>query len=142
MAIKSWQKKLAKGLTTGAGVFVSSYVGEAVETQTDLGAMGIGLSQMAVGAGAAVASEQLTDTVLGDVGVADDLIELGGEHIGYGIHGAGFAQIADELQAELSDQQTGAAVDRVVTVEADAEMNSEAENPNSQTAESFSLDTA
>jgi len=92
---------------------------------------------MALGAGVAVGSEKLGGAVSGRTGAQQGLVELGVEHIGYGIHGAGFAELADTIQ-------TGAAADRVVTVNArsdDAQMNQE-NNASSGQAQSFSLDTA
>jgi len=137
MVNRNIKMKLAKGLTTGVGVFASTFVGETVEDQFGLSGMGVGLSQMAIGAGVAVGSEQLGGIIGQRASVGNGLLEAGVEHVGYGIHGAGFAQLADELQ------QSGASADRVVTVNANADRNSQtSQNTSSAGADEFSLDTA
>lgn len=130
--------KLAKGITTGVGVFASSFVGETIQDQFGLGNVGVGLGQMAIGAGVAVGSEQLGGMIGQRAGFGQGLLETGVEHVGYGIHGAGFAQLADELQ------QTGQDADRVVTVNANAdrEMNETAGTSEPSQVDEFQIDTA
>jgi len=128
------KRKLAKGLTTGVGVFASSFVGNTIEDLAPFGGTGVAAAQMTLGAGVAVGSEKLGEQVSGRTGAQQGLVELGVEHIGYGIHGAGFAELADTMQ-------TGAATDRVVTVNARSD-NAQDENASSGQASSFSLDTA
>jgi len=132
------KRKLAKGLTTGVGVFASTYTGNAIENNTNLGSLGIAGTQMALGAGVAVASERLGDELSGRTGAEQGLAEVGVEHIGYGIHGAGFAEAADEL----SMGQTGAMgrePDRVVSVNANADNGSGSTSANRAAT---SVDTA
>lgn len=131
------KRKLAKGLTTGVGVFASSFVGNTIEDAAPFGGTGVAASQMVLGAGVAVGSEKLGGAVSGRTGAQQGLVELGVEHIGYGIHGAGFAELADTMQ-------TGADTDRVVTVNArsDDAQNQQNNSGSSGRAENFSLDTA
>lgn len=129
------KRKLAKGLTTGVGVFASTFVGNAAEDYVPGGGIGVAGTQMALGAGIAVGSEKLGDAAGSRVGADSGLMELGVEHVGYGIHGAGFAELADEMQ-------TGASADRVVTVNAQADSVQQNESDNGSEAASFSLDTA
>ena len=120
-------RKLAKGLTTGVGVFASTFVGNTIEEQFDLGGNGVGVAQMAIGAGTALASERAAGALGQRVTQAqgnESLVEVGIEHVGYGIHGAGFAEVADNLRGVGGEAQTGASADRVVTVNARAQGNS------------------
>lgn len=132
------QRKLAKGLTTGVGVFASTFVGNTIENNLPFSGVGVGVGQMALGAGIAVGSEQIGDAVGRQVNQPDGLLELGVEHIGYGIHGAGFAELADELQ-------TGASSERMVSVNArrdSASQQTGAEASGSNMQSDYSLDTA
>lgn len=132
------KRKLAKGLTTGVGVFASSYVGNTIESQFDLSGNGIAATQLALGAGLAVGSERLGGLAGQRTGADDSLLEIGIEHVGYGIHGAGFAELADNVQ-------TGQSADRVVAVRAradDANNTSEQNNEATEAGSSYSLDTA
>jgi hypothetical protein len=103
------KRKLAKGITTGIGVFGSTLVGNVMEEQLPIQGNQVGVGQMALGAGIAVGSERLGSVLGQRAGQPEGLVEIGVEHIGYGIHGAGFAEVADNLQ-------TGARSDRVVSV--------------------------
>jgi len=139
-------RKLAKGITTGIGVFASTFVGNTIENRFDLGGNGVGAAQMAVGAGVAVASDRVAQ-LAGQQSTAargsEGLIELGVEHVGYGIHGAGFAEVADNLQG--AGGETGAPADRVVTVNAQAQGNNASQMSQSarsaQSGTEFSVDT-
>lgn len=132
------KRKLAKGLTTGVGVFASTFVGNVMEDRLPLGGTGVGVGQMALGAGIAVGSERLGAIAGQRAGQPQGLMEIGIEHVGYGIHGAGFAELADELQ-------TGARSERMVNVSARRDNASQqtgqqaSANGQSQT---YSLDTA
>lgn len=130
--------KLAKGLTTGIGVFGSSYIGNTMEDQLPFSGYGVGVGQMALGAGIAVGSEKFGSMVGGRTGARDGLVETGIEHVGYGIHGAGFAEVADQLQ-------TGARAERMVNVRARRQEAQQRASSNSNAGgagESYSLDTA
>lgn len=139
-------RKLAKGVTTGLGVFASTFVGNTIENRFDLGGNGVGAAQMAIGAGVAVASDRVAQ-LAGQQSTAargsEGIIELGVEHVGYGVHAAGFAEVADNLQG--TGGETGAPADRVVTVNAQAQGNNanrarQASN-NTQSGTEFSVDT-
>jgi len=134
--------KLAKGLTTGAGVFASTIVGDTIDEIVPGGDTGTAVGQMALGAGVAVASDRIAPGDLNEnaFSVDSSLIETGVEHFGYGIHGAGFAELADMVQ-------TGAQTGQTVTVRANADNaqnSSGAESVRTQEGEmnDFSLDTA
>lgn len=138
MNMQKIKMKLAKGLTTGLGVFGSSFIGNTMEDQLPFSGYGVGVGQMALGAGIAVGSEKLGGVVGGRTGARDSLVETGIEHVGYGIHGAGFAEVADQLQ-------TGARAERMVNVRArrqEAQQRSASENNAGGMGESYSLDTA
>jgi len=131
------KRKLAKGLTTGVGVFASTFVGNLMEDNLPLGGTGVGVGQMALGAGIAVGSERLGGALGQRTGGRDSLMEVGVEHIGYGIHGAGFAELADEMQ-------TGAQSERMVNVRArrDNANTSTARTSRASPSANYSLDTA
>lgn len=87
--------KLVKGGLVGVGTFTSSYIGNEVEKRAGLGGMGVAGSEIAVGAGVAVASEHF----LGSNGqVRGFNVQQGAEYVGYGIQGAGWAELADTVQ--------------------------------------------
>lgn len=138
--------KLAKGLTTGAGVFASTLVGDTIDEFVPGGDTGTALGQMAVGAGVAVGAERISGraTDVDSFSVGAGLFETGVEHFGYGIHGAGFAELADMVQ-------TGAHTGQTVSVRAradDAQTGQQADSSNSQSTNTqrqpadYSLDTA
>jgi len=132
------KRKLAKGLTTGVGVFASTFVGNVMENRLPFGGTGVGVGQMALGAGIAVGSERLGELAGQRAGQPAGLMEIGIEHVGYGIHGAGFAELADELQ-------TGARAERMVNVKArrdSASNQTGAQGSASGTQRDYSLDTA
>lgn len=99
--------KLAKGLTTGAGVFASTFVGDLIDDSVPGGDLGTALGQMAVGAGVAVGAERISGRAVDqrDFSVNTALVETGVEHFGYGIHGAGFAELADKIQTGASSRE-------------------------------------
>lgn len=134
-------EKLKRGAYVGAGTFVSSFVGNAIEDFTPLGGIGVALGQVGVGAGVAVG----TDMALGDPRVDvtnEEMVAQAGEFMGYGVIGAGFSELAENVQAQA---QTGASADRVVDVrQAGAQTGQAADvRASSQpTSGDFSLDTA
>jgi hypothetical protein len=131
--------KAAKGLTTGAGVFASTFVGDAIDDVVPGGDNGVAITQMAAGLGVAVGAERISDRAVNqnsfDIDAA--LFETGVEHFGYGIHGAGFAELADQIQ-------TGAQTGQTVTVRANADNAQTSQGVRTQqgAASDFSLDTA
>lgn len=134
--------KLKRGAFVGLGTFASSFIGNAVEDFTPVSGMGVALAQVGVGAGVAVG----TDMALGDprVNVTDEeLVAQAGEFMGYGVIGAGFAELAESVQTGV---QTGQEADRIVTVRADSGQgsNGSSQRQTGQSAErkEFSLDTA
>lgn len=137
--------KLAKGLTTGAGVFASTLVGDLIDDAVPGGDVGTAFGQMAVGAGVAVGAENISGRALNESNfeINSALIETGVEHFGYGIHGAGFAELADQVQ---TGAHTG---NRMVSVSArsdDAQTGQRVQvtntNDSSQAGQEYSLDTA
>lgn len=129
--------KLARGLTTGAGVFASTIVGDLLDEAVPGGDTGVALGQMAVGAGVAVGAERIAPGNLNESNFQIDanLLEAGVEHFGYGIHGAGFAELADQVQ-------TGAQTGQSVTVRARSQDAMETQDETNNQADSFSIDTA
>lgn len=134
--------KAAKGLTTGAGVFASTFVGDAIDDVVPGGDNGVAIAQMAAGLGVAVGAERISGRAVDqnsfDIDAA--LFETGVEHFGYGIHGAGFAELADQIQ-------TGAQTGQTVTVRANADdaqtsQNAESVRTREGDMSDFSLDTA
>jgi hypothetical protein len=137
--------KLAKGLATGGGVFASTLVGDTLDEFVPGGDTGVALGQMALGAGVAVGAERIAPGNIqqGNFSVDANLAEAAVEHVGYGIHGAGFAELADMVQ-------TGSDVGRTVSVRARAEDAQTGQNasqasqstPAVQQEADYSLDTA
>ncbi len=131
--------KAAKGLTTGAGVFASTFVGDAIDDYVPGGDNGTALAQMAAGLGVSVGAERISQRTVDERNFDIDsaLFETGVEHFGYGVHGAGFAELADQLQ-------TGAQTGQTVTVRArsDDTMTEEPEEATGNATNAYSLDTA
>lgn len=125
-------RRLAKGLTTGAGVFASTFVGNALENRAGLSGLSVPLGQMVIGAGVAVGSDRLGEAVNMRTSRGNrSLFTTGVEHFGYGVHGAGFAEAAENIQS-------GQRADRVVTVNARSD---EAAQRSADANADFSLDT-
>lgn len=131
--------KLVRGVSTGVGVFASRYVGSFIDNQTGLGNLEVGAAQGLVGYGVAVATDigPVAQT-LGTGTMLDNAVE----HVGYGIHAAGFAEALDELGVGTQTgarSQTGA---RVVRVDANSESQQTGQTTQRSRFEEFSLDTA
>lgn len=129
---------LAKGLTTGAGVYSSTFIGNRIESQFNLGGNGVAAAEILLGAGVALGAPRIAGMAGGRVGGRQNLLSTGVEHFGYGVHGAGFAELADNVQ-------TGQRASRVVTVNAradNARQRSEATEGLRESSGEFSLDTA
>jgi hypothetical protein len=121
------KNKLIRGLSVGTGVFVSKYTGDILEEQLNLQGISVSAGQMALGAGIAIGAEEIGNVSGISAGRGEGLAETVIEFGGYGVHGAGFAEAAENLQGGTQSAQTGASADQVVRVRArgdDAEMNS------------------
>ena len=133
--------KAARGFSVGVGVFGSSFVGNTIADNTSLGNTGVALGEVGVGAAHALLSDELGNQLAGvDMRLAN-IADMGVEHVGYGVMGAGLAELADEMQ-------TGAAADRVVTVNERSQGQSQSSGSgsgnsqqSSRSAEPFSLNT-
>ena len=131
--------KAAKGITTGAGVFASTFIGDTMDEYVPGGDNAVALGQMAAGLGVSIGAEKISDRAVNerDFDVDSAFFEEGVEHFGYGTHGAGCAELADQLQ-------TGAQSGQTVTVRArsDNTANQGQAEATAPPTGTYSLDTA
>ena len=131
--------KAARGFSVGVGVFGSTFVGNTIADRTSLGDTGVALGEVGVGAAHALLSDEIGNQLASFDTRLANIADMGVEHVGYGVMGAGVAELADTMQ-------TGAAADRVVTVnERQESQSSESGSGNSQQSNGsgrpFSLNT-
>lgn len=88
-------EKALKGTAVGIGVFGSTLVGNTIERNTGFGNLGVAASQAALGYGAAVMSDYVGEQASGFDQRVGNILDMGIEHVGYGIHAAGVAEGAD-----------------------------------------------
>lgn len=126
------KERLMRGAFVGIGSFASSYTGSFIEQYAPGGDLTTGLGQIGLGLGVSVGvDEVLTDTD----SIQNDAVEF----IGYGVQGAGVANLGEYLQ---SGAQTG----RVVNVSQRSQ--NQTNNQDNETARQapasagYSLDTA
>lgn len=124
------RERLLKGAYVGVGSFASSFVGQAIEDNTPLGDIETAVAQAALGAGMSVGVDEVFDD---PSSMPNDAVEFAG----YGLQGAAWSQVAEDLMAGGS--QSGFTADRVVEVNASADDESDTTNRN-QTGK-FSIDT-
>lgn len=121
-----------RGAFVGAGSFASSFAGSFIEQYAPGGDIATGAGQVALGLGVSVGVDEVFDN---PESVPNEAIEF----VGYGVQGAGFANLGESLQ-------TGAQTGRVVNVSSRSN-NSPNQNAN-ETAQAasagtgYSLDTA
>lgn len=100
------RERLLKGAYVGVGSFVSGMAGSVVEDSLGTGDLGTSAGQVVIGTAVSVGA----DEVFGNRNsIPNDLMEFAG----YGISGAGFANLGSAIQ-------TGAGADRMITVSANA----------------------
>lgn len=90
-------KKLKNGFFVGMGTFGSTFVGNFLDDQLPGGDIGVGVGQLAVGAGMSVAADEFIDN---RSSIPNDVVEFSG----YGVQGAAWAELAD---AVTSGQTSG-----------------------------------
>lgn len=94
------KERLMRGAFVGAGSFVSSTAGGLIEEHLNLGDMGTAAGQVVVGAGVSVGADEVFEE---PESIPNEFLEFAG----YGIQGAGFANLGEALAA-----QTGASPSR------------------------------
>lgn len=87
------RERLLRGAYVGAGSFASGFVGSMIESNLGTGNLGTAAGQVAIGAALSVGVDEVVpprqNQMLNDVG----------EFVGYGIQGAGFANLGSALSA-------------------------------------------
>ncbi len=134
--------KAAKGFSVGVGVFGSTYVGNTIADNTELGNTGVAAGEAVVGMGAAVLSDELGNQLMRFDRRLADIASFGAEHVGYGIMGAGVAEAADNMQTGAGTQeyiQVDSRDTQTAQAATDGGMEEEEEQ---QRARAYSLDTA
>lgn len=126
------QTKLLRGAYVGAGSFASSFAGNLMSEHLPISDMGVSAGKVALGVGVSIGAEE----VIGD---DDSIPNEAAEFAGYGVQGAGFAELANTLQ-------TGADTGSTVSVRSkrtgqDTSSSSSDEQSSSQPAQ-YRLDTA
>ena len=86
-------EKLKKGAFVGVGSFASSYVGSQIADRTGLTELQISGAKVALGAGAAYVSAD------DDILEVSGMVRQAGEFAGYGMQGAGWAEIGQNFNA-------------------------------------------
>lgn len=87
----------------GAGTFASSFVGGVLSDQLPVGDIGVSGAQMLAGAGAAAYISDQRGAGQMTRGLDVDVNEAG-RHAAYGLGGAGFAELAENIQSGSSSQ--------------------------------------
>ena len=130
--INKVKQRLMRGAFVGAGSFASSFAGSFIEQYAPGGDITTGAGQVALGLGISVGVDEVFTQ-------PDSVPNEAVEFVGYGVQGAGFANLGESIQ-------TGAQTGRVVNVKSrnDASPN---QNTNETTqaasgSKAYSLDTA
>lgn len=124
------QTKLLRGAYVGAGSFASSFAGNIMSRHLPFGDMGVSGGKVALGVGVSIGAEEV-------IGETDSIPNEAAEFAGYGIQGAGFAELANTLQ-------TGANTGRTVSVQSrktGSDTSSDSDEEEAATA-AYRLDTA
>lgn len=126
------KERLMRGAFVGLGSFTSSFAGSFIEEYAPGGDLATGAGQVAIGLGVSVGVDEVLDS-------RNSLPNEAVEFAGYGIQGAGWANLGESIQ-------TGAQTGRVVSV-SEGGSNGSSNSNNSQASETqnnraYSLDTA
>jgi hypothetical protein len=126
------KERLMRGAFVGAGSFASSFAGSFIEQYAPGGDITTGAGQVALGLGISVGVDEVFTQ-------PDSVPNEAVEFVGYGVQGAGFANLGESIQA-------GAQTGRVVNVNSrSAQAQGQNNNQASQQASAstgYSLDTA
>jgi hypothetical protein len=101
------QEKLIRGAAVGAGSFVSGYVGDQItEFSNDIGDTGLAVTKVGLGVGATIVASD--DDMLMDLGASDDSMQSEAvEFVGYGLQGAGWKELGENLDLGFGDESGG-----------------------------------
>lgn len=131
------KERLLKGAYVGVGSFGSNFLASFVEERSDVSDIGTSLAQVGTGLSASVAVDQVFDN---PESIPNDLVE----YAGYGVQGAGWADLAD--YAIEMDRQGGqmVTVDRRATSRQPGQRVTQAtrDRSNEQPAGGFAADIA
>lgn len=121
-----------RGAFVGAGSFASSFAGGFIEQYAPGGDITTGAGQVAIGLGISVGVDEVFDR-------PDSVPNEAVEFVGYGVQGAGFANLGESIQ-------TGAQTGRVVNVQSrsgnQSNQNNEEMAQQASPSAGYSLDTA
>lgn len=125
------KERALRGAYVGAGSFAASFAGGFIEEFVPGGDIATGAGQVALGLGISVGVDEVFDN-------PDSMPNDAVEFMGYGVQGAGFANLGEFLQA-------GAQTGRVVDVQQRSTGSNQGSSGASQSSASptgYSLDTA
>lgn len=90
-------EKAKRSAFVGAGAFVSGYVGDQIaDFSSDIGDRGVAIAKIGLGVGAATVADD--DNLLMDLDARNDSMQsMAVEYAGYGLSGAGFAELGQNL---------------------------------------------
>lgn len=107
------KNRVMRGAYVGAGSFIASTAGGLMEEHLGLEDLGVSAGQVLAGAGISIGVDEVfTDP--------DSLPNEAVEFVGYGVEGAGFANLGEALATEGTGARAG---DEVVTISADSGSN-------------------
>lgn len=102
------KERLMRGAFVGAGSFVSSTAGGLIEEHLNLGDMGTAAGQVVVGAGVSVGADEVFEE---PESIPNEFLEFAG----YGIQGAGFANLGEALAAQTGASPSSGEVVKIST---------------------------
>jgi len=108
------KERLIRGGMVGAGAFSSGFIGGALENQLGVGDLGASVGQVGVGLGVSLGADYVFDPRQEQM--LNDAIEFAG----YGIEGAGFANLGSAITEQVQTGAGAATGAKVVEISADA----------------------
>lgn len=107
------RERLVRGAYVGVGSFASQFTATILEDTLPVGDVGSSVAQVGTGLALSVGVDEVFDN---PQSAPNDLVEFAG----YGIQGAGFADLADHIHAQVGEGETGqmVSVDRNPTPQA------------------------
>lgn len=97
------KERLMRGAFVGAGSFVSSTAGGLIEEHGGVGDLGAAAGQVVLGAGVSVGADEVFEE---PESIPNEFLEFAG----YGIQGAGFANLGEALAAQTGAKGDGEVV--------------------------------
>jgi hypothetical protein len=100
-------EKAKRSAFVGAGAFMSGWVGEKISgASDDLDARAVAVGKIGLGVGASVIADD--DDLLTDLGSRQDSMQsMAVEYTGYGLSGAGFAELGESLDIGFGGDDGG-----------------------------------